>query len=146
MNILLWRHAEAEPGYPDMQRALTTHGINQAQKVAGWLNRHIPDNTTILVSPAIRTQQTASALGRKFTTLNSIAPDASHNALIEASNWPDNHGWVLIVGHQPTLGETISTLTTGQTSSWTVEKGALWWLTGDKQSLQIKTIINPELL
>ena len=69
MDLILWRHAEAQEwtqGCDDMARRLTSRGEKQAARMAGWLDRQLPDNTRILVSPARRTEQTASALGRKF--------------------------------------------------------------------------------
>ena len=32
MELILWRHAEAEEGYPDLERALTEKGHEQAKK------------------------------------------------------------------------------------------------------------------
>ncbi len=66
MDLILWRHAEAHPqrdGQTDLERALTAKGERQAERMAEWLNRRLADSTRILVSPALRTQQTARALG-----------------------------------------------------------------------------------
>src|SRR5262249_57120322 len=77
MDLILWRHAEAEPGEPDLGRRLTAKGHKQAEKVAEWLEPHLPDNCRILVSPAQRAQQTAAVLGRKYKTVPEIGPGAS---------------------------------------------------------------------
>ena len=37
MNLILWRHAEAEDGADDLQRALTGKGRRQAARMAQWL-------------------------------------------------------------------------------------------------------------
>ena len=42
--------------------------------MAEWLNRRLAHSTRILVSPALRCQQTAKALGRKFRTVAELAP------------------------------------------------------------------------
>ena len=63
MDLILWRHAEAEDGVPDGARALTKKGLKQAAAIAAWLKPRLPDATRILVSPATRAQQTAAALG-----------------------------------------------------------------------------------
>src|SRR5262245_50508609 len=110
MDLILWRHAEAEPGDDDLDRRLTSKGIKQAARVAAWLERHLPDSCRILVSPARRAQQTAQALGRKFKTVDEIAPGASAASVLAAANWPASRESVLIVGHQPTLGEVASLL------------------------------------
>ena len=62
MELILWRHAEAEDGIPDSARELTDKGRKQADLVAAWLKPRLPKNTRIIVSPTQRTQQTASAL------------------------------------------------------------------------------------
>ena len=50
MDLILWRHAEAEiirPGLDDSQRALTPKGERQARRMAQWLNARLPDSTRI---------------------------------------------------------------------------------------------------
>src|SRR6185369_7847572 len=102
MDLILWRHCEAEPGEPDLGRRLTAKGLKQAERMGAWLDRHLPDGTRVLVSPADRAQQTALALPRKSKTVDAIAPGASVAAVLAAAGWPDARDPVLIVGHQPT--------------------------------------------
>jgi phosphohistidine phosphatase len=131
MDLILWRHAEAvmeSEGQNDLERALTSKGERQAQKMADWLNRHLAHSTRVLVSPALRCQQTAQALGRKFRTVASLAPGASAAAVLAAARWPDASEPVLIVGHQPTLGLVASLALTNAAQPWSVRKGAVWWL------------------
>ncbi|WP_334191104.1 SixA phosphatase family protein [Noviherbaspirillum sp.] len=128
MDLIIWRHAEAEPGEPDEARALTTKGHKQASKTAGWLDRHLPGNCRILVSPAVRTVQTAEALGRKFKTHPALAHHATAQGILAAVNWPDARETVLVVGHQPTLGHVISLLITGQEQEWMLRKGSVCWI------------------
>ena len=35
MDLILWRHAEAEPGEPDLGRRLTAKGLKQAERMVG---------------------------------------------------------------------------------------------------------------
>ena len=114
MDLILWRHAEAEPGEPDLGRRLTAKGIQQADRMAKWLDRHLPATTRILSSPADRAQQTAQALKRKFRVLDELVPGASVSAVLTAAGWPDAKEAVLVVGHQPTLGEVAAYLLTDQ--------------------------------
>ena len=72
MDLILWRHAEAEDGTADAGRKLTDKGLKQAQQMAAWLAPRLPQNTRILVSPATRTQQTAAALDREFETVKEV--------------------------------------------------------------------------
>ncbi len=130
MDLILWRHAEAfeiRAAETDLERALTPKGERQAQRMADWLNQRLAHSTRILASPALRCEQTAKALGRKFKTLDALAPGAEADALLAAARWPDASEPVLIVGHQPTLGCVASTLLTGQPHAWTIKKGAVWW-------------------
>ena len=131
MDLILWRHAEAvveKEGQSDLERALTTKGERQAQRMAEWLNQRIAHSTRILVSPALRSQQTAHALSKTFKTVAAIAPDASVEAVLKAARWPDATEPVLVVGHQPTLGLVAAQLLCGQPQPWAIKKGAVWWL------------------
>jgi phosphohistidine phosphatase len=131
MDLILWRHAEAvveKEGQDDLERALTTKGERQAQRMAEWLNQRIAHSTRILVSPALRCQQTAQALSRSFKTVPSIAPDAPLEAVLKAARWPESAEPVLVVGHQPTLGLVAAQLLCGQPQPWAIKKGAVWWL------------------
>ena len=131
MDLILWRHAEAEvlqPGQDDLQRALTPKGERQARRMAAWLNHRLPATTRVLVSPARRTRQTAEALGRELRIVPTLAPDAPLQALIEAARWPRAPEPVLICGHQPTLGQLAAHLLAGVEQDWAVKKGAVWWL------------------
>jgi phosphohistidine phosphatase len=146
MDLILWRHADA--GDPlddialDLQRKLTAKGEKQAARMADWLNRFLPESTRVLVSPALRCQQTAQALGRKFQTREALGPGGTVGHLLTLARWPDRREPVLIVGHQPTLGMTAALLMAGvqasaeagdapaahATPAWSVRKGAVWWL------------------
>jgi phosphohistidine phosphatase len=128
MDLILWRHADAEEGYPDLARELTAKGHKQAELVAKWLRTRLPKDTAILVSPAARAQQTARALTSHFQTVEEIAPGAHHTAVLKAAGWPGAKGTVLVVGHQPTLGEVVGSLLCGDPGEWQIKKGAAWWL------------------
>jgi len=81
MDLILWRHADAEEGAPDLARKLTPKGERQAARVAAWLREHLPENYRLLASPAVRAQQTAEALG-KPTTEKLLAPGATAPQMI----------------------------------------------------------------
>jgi phosphohistidine phosphatase len=141
MDLLLWRHAEAEDGEDDMKRRLTERGERQARTMAKWIRQHQPKNMRIIVSPSVRTQQTADALKLPFETLRKIGPDACVSELIAASGWPGAAGAVLIVGHQPSLGRLASLLLAGQESEWSIKKGALWWLSNRVRREETQTVL-----
>jgi phosphohistidine phosphatase len=153
MDLILWRHAEAveaEPGGDDMARALTPRGEKQAVRMAAWLDRQLPDTARIWVSPARRTEQTALALGRKFKFSPAISPLGTPDQLLELVQWPQAKGCVLVVGHQPTLGQTLSRLLGLSTDECSIKKGALWWLRQRERDAQAQTVVltvqSPELL
>jgi phosphohistidine phosphatase len=148
MDLILWRHAEAEDGLNDMVRKLTEKGQKQAARTAIFLRHNLPDNTRILVSPAIRTQQTAAALTADFTTVPAIAPGASAHAFLQAVCWPNASGAVLAIGHQPTLGSVAAQLLGCGSESLRIKKSGLWWLTRREGSSEttLRLVITPEFL
>ena len=150
MDLILWRHADAEPGEPDLRRCLTAKGIKQADRMASWLDDHLPDSCRIMVSPADRAQQTALPLKRKFRVVEELAPGASVDAVLAVAGWPDAREAALIVGHQPTLGEIAATLLAGEALSWSMRKGAVWWL-GNRaregsDEVVLKVVMSPDFV
>ena len=141
MDLLLWRHAEAEDGEDDMKRQLTERGQKQARVMGKWIREHQPRDLRTIVSPAVRTRQTAEALRLPFEIVRKIGPEACVSELIAASAWPDGSGSVLIVGHQPSLGRLVSLLLAGYESAWTVKKGALWWLSNRTRQGETQTVL-----
>jgi phosphohistidine phosphatase len=127
MNLILWRHAEAEDGGDDLARNLTGHGRKQAKRVGAWLRKRLPAGYSLLVSPANRTRQTAEGLAENFRVVDALAPGASAQAILNTAGWPEGGGTIVIVGHQPTLGEAVAQLLTGRPTDWTVKRGAAWW-------------------
>ena len=150
MDLLLWRHADAEDASPDAARALTRKGVKQAAEIAAWLKPRLPRGTHILVSPAKRAQQTAEALNLPFTTERRVGLQAGVADVIAAAHWPEGRTAVLVVGHQPTLGQLAALLLAGEEASWTVKKGALWWFSNrvrdDEIQTVLRTVISPDLL
>ena len=150
MELILWRHAEAEIGEPDASRPLTRRGQKQAARMAEWLDRTLPSGCTILASPTLRTVQTAEALARRFKIHPGLGPDADCTRLLEAANWPDRREPVVLVGHQPALGQLAALLVSGVEQDWTVRKGNVWWLAqrqrGDVQSTYLRAVMTPDLL
>jgi phosphohistidine phosphatase len=152
MELILWRHADAEPGEPgrDMVRALTAKGRRQAAKVGEWLDRQLPHNCRILASPALRTVQTAEALGRSFETHAALAPDAAAGAILAATSWPVNREPVLVIGHQPTLGRVAALLIAGIEQSWTIRKASVCWIAQKAEdeidAVYIKAIIGADMV
>ena len=144
MDLILWRHAEAydaEEGQDDLLRTLTARGEKQAARMAVWLDRQLPQGLRVLASPARRTQQTAQALGRKFKMRAELLPNGSPADLLELARWPEGRGAVLMVGHQPMLGQTAAQLLGIQGHVCTLRKGAVWWLRRRERHEEHQTVL-----
>jgi len=148
MDLLLWRHADAEPGTRDLERDLTAKGRKQAQRVADWLREWLPRDARVLASPANRARQTAEALTRSFATDAALAPGSGADQVLAAAGWPDEDGAVLIVGHQPTLGRAAALALTGTPADWSIRKASVWWLSRRPQDgkVLLRAVIAPDLL
>jgi phosphohistidine phosphatase len=154
MELLLWRHAEADSSTPDLARKLTAKGEKQARRVANWLNDRLPESARIVSSPAVRTRQTAQALadlsGRKVKIVAELAPGASADDFLRAVDWPNAGSTIVAVGHQPTLGLVASRLLCGAEQPWAIRKGALWWFSsrpeeGDAEAALV-AMVNTNLM
>ena len=147
MDLILWRHAEAEDGVPDTARRLTPKGEKQAQKVAKWLKERIEAPMRVLVSPAVRTRQTASALTNKFETRDEVGVSTSAQQVLRAAGYPNAAGTMIVVGHQPTLGQVAALLLTGEEAEWDIKKGAVWWFkvadSGGESYASLRAVIAP---
>ena len=152
MELILWRHAEAEQGDPDLARALTPKGRRQAQKMARWIKGQLPGAVRILASPAVRTRETADALELPYEIVAHIDPHASADDLLAASGWPDGHGVVILVGHNPAISVLASRLAGAQESAVVLRRAAAWWYGADTRTdgalprLALKTVMTPSLL
>ncbi len=155
MDLILWRHAEAEQNSLedvalDLARRLTPHGEHQAQRMATWMESRLPAGTRIMCSPAVRCESTVAFLGRKYTVTNDLAPVSELQNLLKLVNWPDRKSPLLLVGHQPALGQLVAHLIEASAQQTAIRKGALWWLKSRERNgkAQIVThcVIAPELL
>ncbi|MEY4733159.1 MAG: Phosphohistidine phosphatase SixA [Pseudomonadota bacterium] len=144
MDLILWRHAEAhdaEPGQDDLQRRLTSRGEKQATRIGVWLDRQLPEGVRILSSPALRSEQTVKALGRKYKVRDALSPGACADDLLEAAGWPAAKYPVILVGHQPSLGEVAARLLKMPQDSCAIRKGAVWWLRSRQREGSDETVI-----
>jgi phosphohistidine phosphatase len=150
MDLVLWRHAEAEDGLPDSERRLTKRGRKQARKMADWLDARLPGKARLVVSPAVRAKETADALGRKYAPNAAVDVGASADDVLQAAGWPHRGGTVVVVGHQPTFGEVAARLLSGSETEWSVRKGAIWWFSARERDGNVEVVLTavipPELL
>jgi len=152
MNLILWRHAEAEDyATSDLARQLTVRGRKDAQAMAKWLRGRLETNAVILASPAARTVQTVEALTDQYRTVDVLAPGGSVDDVLAATGWPEGIApTVVVVGHQPTLGSVAAQLIAGGDDSWSLKMGGIVWLgsrtrDGSRQAV-LRAVLTPDLL
>jgi len=137
-NIIVWRHAEAELANnesreSDLARTLTSRGQRQAKRMAHWLKQYLPKETMLLCSPAVRCVQTAEALEHKIILDQALSPGAKLQEILDVlANLESSQLNLLLVGHQPWLGQLVTHLTGFSGAELNIKKGAIWWL---RQSL-----------
>lgn len=144
MDLILWRHAEAqepEGDMTDLERALTRRGEKQAARMAAWLDRQLPDGTRVLSSSARRTDETVRALGRRYKALDELRPGATADQLLKLVAWPLAKVPVLVVGHQPTLGQVAAQLLGLPEGECAIKKGAIWWLRSREREGEHQTVV-----
>ncbi len=129
MNLYILRHGPAKDQAAwaprsDALRPLTKAGEKRVKEVAKTLRDRRISFDVILTSPyerALRTAEiVAKTLGqkRKLVRFSPLAPGRSPQPLIQelashSTQWED----VLLVGHEPSLGQLISLLVTGRSLS-----------------------------
>ena len=153
MDLILWRHAEAESASEeglDFERGLTARGERQAARMAKWLDRQLPEGAKIYCSPAQRCQQTVQHLGRKFKVRDELSPQCDHTHLLSLVQWPHSRLTVLIVGHQPALGHTMAQVLGLTQMASPIRKGSVWWVRSknkeDILQASLHAVMSPELL
>jgi phosphohistidine phosphatase len=151
MQIILWRHADAEDAglAGDLARDLTKKGRKQAERMAGWLRPRLEGDWRMLASPANRAVQTAEALGLAFEQRRALEPGRSAPELLREAGWPEG-GNAIVVGHQPTLGEAAAILLGGGAGEVSFRKGAIWWFAtrerDGRRETVVKAVIDPDML
>ena len=125
MDLILWRHAEAEeasPGGSDAERELTPRGEKQALRMAQWLERQLPESTR----------------------------DGQAEQLLNLVHWPAQKTPTLLVGHQPWLGQILALALSVPESGLSVRKGSVWWLRSRQRDGVSQTVLmcvqSPEFL
>ena len=147
MELILWRHAEAEDvaAGGDAARALTKRGRKQSERMGEWLKPRLSDEWRILASPARRAVQTAKGLGLDFEEREALGTGASVAAILREAGWPEGKHSVVIVGHQPTLGEVAAKLL-GARGEIPIRKGAIWWFAAKGGQVGLRCGLDPEML
>ena len=121
MNLYLMRHGIAVAAddlgvIQDKERPLTSKGIKRMRRAARGLRRLEIEFDGILTSPLLRARQTAdivaAALGMesRLEEITELAPESSVEHLIFGLTRYQDRDRLLLVGHQPLLGQTLASL------------------------------------
>lgn len=121
MRLYLLRHAEAEAEAPeDALRELTEMGWAQAQAVADWLQTQVAGRATLLASPLLRAQQTASVVRQALNldapeTVDALVPEGDILQAEQAISRALHGGCdeLIVVSHMPLLPSLASWLEEG---------------------------------
>lgn len=143
MELILWRHADAQDGLNDQKRELTDKGRKQAARMARWLAPRLEGRWVVLASPAERAKQTADALGIAYEVRSALGTSATPEAIIREAGWPAGEANVIVVGHQPTLGRAAARLL-GHVGEIPVKKGAIWWFSCRPGETLLRAVIAPD--
>ena len=116
--------------------------------MAVWLDRNLPETCRILSSTAERCEQTARALNRKHKLVKELAPGALPAEILNIAGWPDAREPVVIIGHQPALGQVASLLLAGTEQDWSIRKANVWWLSNrvkdDTAHVVLRAVMGPD--
>lgn len=129
-DLILWRHAEAEVlmhGKSDLERVLTKKGHTQARQISLWLKKYQPKNTYMLVSPALRARETAGYLTKEWVEDARLSPERPLNPIIQLLSQSPFES-LMLVGHQPWIGELAAHCLGVPEGQLAIKKGAVWWL------------------
>jgi phosphohistidine phosphatase len=115
MQLVFFRHGIADPDVtPDSERPLTEEGRRKTRAAAEGLSKLEIPFDKIFTSPWRRAAQTAAIIAEVLSSgapmeLPELAGNRSVKELLDALA-RRNAGHVLLVGHQPLLGNTVAHL------------------------------------
>jgi phosphohistidine phosphatase len=135
MKLFIVRHAIAvphgAPGIADDDRPLTEEGRQKMKRAAMGIRSIGWEPEMLLSSPLIRARQTAEILldrlGKKCKckVASALAPSGSHQTLYrEIGFYEGKAKSLMLVGHQPNLGEIVGEICWGSPESFVeIKKG-----------------------
>lgn len=131
MKVLLIRHAIAEDytlfslsGQADDLRPLTTKGKTKMKKGIRGLQKLVSQVHHIVSSPLRRAIQTADLVAQSYPDahreiLSALAPRGSTTTILEHLQGYSNTSHVIVlIGHEPHLGELATWLLSGHIDTW----------------------------
>jgi phosphohistidine phosphatase len=144
MRLYIVRHGIAAPhgtpGFEENARPLTNEGVAEMKRIAAGLLRMgcVPDR--ILFSPLPRAEQTARIIEAAFGTtiplnpVDALAPSGDRSEIYEELRKYPEFKSLMLVGHQPSLGEMAGAI------AWGSPKHSIELKKGGACALQIETL------
>ena len=121
VNLFIMRHGEAvAQSSQDSQRQLNARGDAEVSQMALWLAKVYPHIDYVLVSPYVRTQQTAALMlaqqgpATQLQTLPELVPEGDCQQVqlyVDALRTEQPAARILIVSHMPLVSFLVETFT-----------------------------------
>jgi phosphohistidine phosphatase len=130
MHLYILRHANADTeAAADSARTLSAKGEEQAREVSHFCGTHGIRPDVIFASPFIRAQQTAKPVAKELnvdvTTARWLACGARPEKILAELAALEDDRTVMLVGHEPDLGDLIAHLLGAANGSIHVRKASL---------------------
>lgn len=154
MDLFIMRHGIAvaessEGGFSDGERPLSPKGLKRTRQIAGGLLALKLSFDRILTSPLVRARETAQIVAEvlnmegRVEEASELAPDGSVQTLISRLAELREEKNILLVGHQPLLGEIASfLLSRGKGIKLRLRKGGLCCLEVDDLGSNASAILH----
>lgn len=120
--VMLLRHGTAEAvraGSVDEERGLTGDGRHEVQELATGMRMLALSVDVVLTSPLRRAEETARIVANvhgvtdRLEVLPALSPGGAPEAVVRSLSACDGASGVVLVGHEPDLGELASILLSG---------------------------------
>ncbi len=160
MDLILWRHAQAQFAHHDLSRELTSKGQQDALVMASFIHNKLPENLRCFASEATRSQETLMALDKPFQISEILNPEAQPALVLPwlFQELQSQSSSLLCVGHQPWLGYVCAQLISCQSDQeqphfeMNISRACLYWfdisLTSQlgKIHCQLKAVLSPKMV
>jgi phosphohistidine phosphatase len=152
MELFLVRHGEAKSGFEDPTCPLTERGMEEVRRMAAWAAQAGVKVDQIRHSGKMRAEQTAALLAEQLNpargtiAVEGLRPNDQPAPIAEALR--DEDGSLMLVAHQPFLGNLAGHLLAGETSDKIIrfQTGEIVSLSPADGKWSVNWVMSPDLL
>ena len=83
---------------------------------------------------------------KKLKIIEDLGAGAARGSVLKAAGWPERDGTVVVVGHQPTLGQTIALALTGKDEGWGLQERRALVAREPRRRRSVRAVIGPDLV